>query len=124
MGEGVVGEPDALAARVGNGATEIGGVPEDECIDDQVKAGGAEGHGLGGAIAKLPEVVEEHGPGECVAAFAFVEVAVRTPAQFWVEQPVAGEDAALVAANFTQGTIERVLLQEGRKRWARALLSS
>lgn len=56
-----------------DGAAEINGVPQDDCVDDEIEAGGAVGHRLGDAVAQLAELTEEHGARERMTAFAFVQ---------------------------------------------------
>ena len=73
----LLGERDTLAADVGDGAAEVGGVPQHDGVDDQVQPGGAVGHVLGGAVAQLAQAVKEHGAREGVPALALVEVAVQ-----------------------------------------------
>ena len=52
----------------------------------------------------FPQAVEEHGAGQRVARFAFVQPGMHAAAQFYALQPVQDEQRALDAPNSRRAT--------------------
>jgi hypothetical protein len=57
MGEQGVWHVDAPVAQVTDGAVEIDCVPQDDCRDDEIEAGGAMSLVLEGAVVQFAEAV-------------------------------------------------------------------
>jgi hypothetical protein len=70
-----------LGAKLGNGATEVDGVPEDEGSDRKVEAGGTVALVFEGAVADLAVTMEKQGAGERVSGLALVEPGVGTASE-------------------------------------------
>ena len=71
-----------------DGALEISGIPQDNCGDDQVEAGGAVLLVFIGSITDLAEAMQEHGTRQAVAGLALVELLPSRAAQFGIVDPV------------------------------------
>jgi hypothetical protein len=78
VGEQGVGQGFALGAKLGDGVTEIDGVPEDDGGDREVETGGPVALVFEGAVADLAVAMEKQGPGQCVSGLAFIEPSVGT----------------------------------------------
>ena len=81
MLEQSVGDLPAVLPEVGDGATEIDGVPMDNGADDQIQAGSTEGLALEGSVANLTAFVEEDGTLELVGGLALIETGRTPPTQ-------------------------------------------
>ena len=81
MGEDCLRHRNAVPAQRIQGTAEIDGVPQHDGRGDQCEPAGAMLLGLGAAITHAAEAVEAHGPGQCVARFALVQLRSGTPAQ-------------------------------------------
>ena len=68
-----------------------------------------------GAVPDFAEAVEEHGAGQCVAGFAFVQAGGDALAQSGVLCPFQDEQGPFEAAVFAQGFREAVLTWVGTK---------
>src|SRR3954471_12583716 len=113
MGDEVVRDWDALIPDELHGSSQVGGIPQDDRVHDEIEAGGMVGHGLGGAVAQFAEPMEEDGPSQGMAAFPFVEIAMGAPPQLKIEQPVTREDGSLDPANLAQRLVQPVLPRIG-----------
>jgi len=68
---------------------------------------------LVGAVADLAQAMDEDGPREAVARFAFVELLAGLTPQFSIFQPVEGEQRAFEPPQLAQRRGEAVLPRVG-----------
>ena len=102
-------------AQGGDGALEISRVPQDDCGDEQVEAGGAVLLVLVGAVADFAEPMDEDRPRQAVAGLALVEFLAGRAAQFGILDPVEREQRALQPSQLAQRRGDAVLPRDRRR---------
>ena len=98
--EGLVDGPLLESFDEVGGAFEVDGVPEDDGGGEEVESGCSVALVVEGSVADFAEAVEEHGSGERVAGFAFVESVVDASSKVNVLEPVEDEQGSFDAADF------------------------
>ena len=78
VGKQFIGQRFAFGAKLGNGVSEVDGVPEDDGGDREVKAIGTVALVFEGAVPDLAVAMEKQGAGERVPGLALVEAGVGT----------------------------------------------
>ena len=73
MGEQFIGQRFAFGAKLGNGVTEVDGVPKDDGGDREVETRGPVALVFEGAVPDLAVAMEKQGAGERVPGLALVE---------------------------------------------------
>ena len=96
-----------------DGALEVSRVPQDDCGDEQVEAGGAVLLVLVGAVADFPEPMDEDRARQAVAGFALVQLLTGFAAQLGFADPVEREQRTLQPSQLAQRGGNAVLPRVG-----------
>jgi len=100
---------------VGHSIGDVGGIPEHDRGDDEVKAGGTKLLRLGAAVGDPALLESADDLRERMTLLALVKSGMAAPAQFWAFEPVEHEQRAFDPPQLLQRQVELVLAAIGRE---------
>jgi hypothetical protein len=72
-------------------SSQIDGVPQHDCGNDQIQSAGSIALILNASIAQLSQAVEEDGTSQCLLRFAFVQPQLHSLTKFRALKPLQRE---------------------------------
>ena len=109
MGKPCIGSRFCCRAQVGHSIVDVGGIPEQDRGDDEVKPGGTKLLRLGAAVGDPALLESADDLRERMTLLALVKSGMAAPAQFWAFEPVEREQRAFDRPQLLQRQVELVL---------------